>query len=32
VVEAAEQLTAGLGDKERDAVFGDTARRVYHLT
>jgi L-fuconolactonase len=31
VVEAAEQLTAGLGDKERDAVFGDTARRVYHL-
>jgi L-fuconolactonase len=32
VVEAAEQLTAGLGEKERNAVFGDTARRVYHLT
>jgi L-fuconolactonase len=31
VVEAAEELTAGLGETERDAVFGDTARRVYHL-
>jgi L-fuconolactonase len=32
VVEAVEQLTAGLTEQERDAVFGDTARRVYHLT
>ena len=31
VVQAAEDLTAGLGSAERDAVFGDTARRVYHL-
>jgi L-fuconolactonase len=31
VMEAAEELTAGLSEAERDAVFGDTARRVYHL-
>jgi len=31
VVEVAEELTAGLTEQERDAVFGDTARRVYHL-
>jgi L-fuconolactonase len=31
VVEAAEALTAGLTGQERDTVFGDTARRVYHL-
>ncbi|HEU4947548.1 MAG TPA: amidohydrolase family protein [Kribbella sp.] len=32
VVDAAEQLTAGLSHAERDSIFGDTARRVYHLT
>ena len=31
VVGAAEELTAGLSAAEREAVFGDTARRVYHL-
>lgn len=31
VMEAAEELTAGLSEAERDAIFGDTARRVYHL-
>ncbi|TWD80408.1 L-fuconolactonase [Kribbella amoyensis] len=31
VVEAAEQLTAGLAAAERDQVFGETARRIYHL-
>jgi len=31
VVEAAEQLTAGLSPEEREAVFGGTARRVYQL-
>lgn len=32
VVAAAEELTAGLTDAERDAVFGGTARQVYGLT
>ncbi|MEV8377722.1 amidohydrolase family protein [Kribbella sp. NPDC056861] len=32
VVQAAEELTAGLTSAEQDAVFGDTARRVYRLT
>ncbi|MGC4937043.1 amidohydrolase family protein [Kribbella sp. DT2] len=31
VVDAAEQLTAGLSTAERDQVFGETARRTYHL-
>jgi L-fuconolactonase len=31
VVEAAEQLTAGLTPAERAEVFGETARRTYHL-
>jgi L-fuconolactonase len=31
VVDAAEQLTAGLTTAERDEVFGETARRTYHL-
>ncbi len=31
VVDAAEQLTAGLSAAERDQVFGETARRTYHL-
>ncbi|GAA1541300.1 amidohydrolase family protein [Kribbella lupini] len=31
VVEAAEQLTAELTPAERDEVFGETARRTYHL-
>jgi L-fuconolactonase len=32
VVEAAEELTAGLTPTERNAIFSTTARRVYHLT
>jgi L-fuconolactonase len=32
VVEAAEDLTAGLTPTERNAIFSTTARRVYHLT
>jgi L-fuconolactonase len=32
VVQAAEELTAGLTSAEQEAVFGATARRVYHLT
>jgi L-fuconolactonase len=32
VVQAAVELTAGLDGAERDAVFGNTARRVYDLT
>ncbi|GAA1565847.1 amidohydrolase family protein [Kribbella sancticallisti] len=32
VVQAAVELTSGLDNTERDAVFGDTARRVYDLT
>jgi L-fuconolactonase len=32
VVAAAEELTAGLTEAERDEVFGGTARRVYRLT
>ncbi len=32
VVAAAEELTAGLSEPERDEVFGGTARRVYGLT
>jgi L-fuconolactonase len=31
VVDAAEQLTSGLSPAERDQVFGETARRTYHL-
>jgi L-fucono-1,5-lactonase len=31
VVRAAEELTAGLTEAERDQVFGETARRIYHL-
>jgi L-fuconolactonase len=31
VVEAAEELTAGLTPTERTAIFGTTARRVYNL-
>lgn len=31
VVQAAESLTADLTPTERDAVFGDTARRIYNL-
>ena len=31
VVQAAEELTAGLSATERDAIFGDNARRVYKL-
>jgi L-fuconolactonase len=31
VVQAAEDLTAGLSTTERDAIFGETARRVYKL-
>ncbi len=32
VVQAAVELTSGLSTSERDAVFGNTARRVYNLT
>ncbi|WP_405905251.1 amidohydrolase family protein [Streptomyces sp. NBC_00828] len=31
VAESAQELTAGLGDDERDQVFEDTATRVYRL-
>jgi L-fuconolactonase len=31
VVQAAEDLTAGLAPADRDQIFGETARRTYHL-
>jgi L-fuconolactonase len=31
VVQAAEDLTAGLTPADRDQIFGETARRTYHL-
>jgi L-fuconolactonase len=31
VVDTAEQLTAGLTPADRDQIFGETARRTYHL-
>jgi L-fuconolactonase len=31
VVDTAEQLTAGLSPADRDQIFGETARRTYHL-
>jgi L-fuconolactonase len=32
VVEAAEALTSSLTTPDREAIFGDTARRIYNLT
>jgi L-fuconolactonase len=31
VIDAAEELTAGLTQAERNEIFGGTARRIYRL-